>query len=208
MTKEAEVTDGPSRFLALLHFFRPSLIVGLNSLVYGLEGERPPDTAAAKKVTVGMKRQASKKLAPGSGFSALKALGSLLAFFSSLEMFFVRLGVAWIVRDPIIILLMLLVLVVQPIVVGMLSVWRLGRRCLCDKQLQTRRGGVVCCKPMDSKALSCSGVLPRSSSLAVIVRRRSSTRVLCRAKTQPLVDTTADSGALRSVFSLMGTGSA
>jgi len=209
MTKEAEVTDGPSRFLALLHFFRPSLIVGLNSLVYGLEGERPPDTAAAKKVTVGVKRQASKKIAPGSGFSALKALGSLLGFFSRLEMFFVRLGVAWIVRDPIIILLMLLVLVVQPIVVGMLSVWRLGRRNLwCDRQLQARRGGAVCCKPVDSKALSCSGVLPRSSSLAVIVRRRSSTRVLCRAKTQPLADTTAEPGALRSVLSLLGTGSA
>jgi len=206
MTKEAEVTDCISRFLALLHFFRPSLIVGLNSLVYGLEGERPPDTAAAKKVTIRVERQASKKIAHGSGFSALKALGSLLAFFSRLEMFFVRLGVAWIVRDPIIILLLLLVLVVQPIVVAMLSVWRVGRRSLCDKQV--RRGSVVCCKPMDSKAPLCSGVLPRSSSLAVVVRRRSSTRVLCRAKTQPLADTTAEPIALRAVLPLLGTGSA
>merc|ERR1719499_511358 len=61
ITKEAEVTDGPSRFLALLHFFRPSLIVSLNSLVYGLEGERPPDSAGADKVDIARRARASEK---------------------------------------------------------------------------------------------------------------------------------------------------
>merc|ERR1712190_308414 len=87
ITKDAEVTDAPTRFLALLYFFRPSLIVALNSLVYGLEGESPPDTALAKAAEVEIKRKQKKDAASGGGFSALKALGSLLAFFSRLEMF-------------------------------------------------------------------------------------------------------------------------
>merc|ERR1712151_1455029 len=85
MTKEAEVIDGPSRFLALLHFFRPSLIVALNSLVYGLESESPPDTAVVKTGEIQRKVKAAKPAGSGSRFSALKALGSVLGFFSRLE---------------------------------------------------------------------------------------------------------------------------
>merc|ERR1712137_610020 len=119
---------------------------GLNSLVYGLEGERPPDGAGTKGADGERKAKALKKAAPGSGFSALRALGSLLAFFSRLEMLFMRLGVAWIVRDPIIILLMLLVLVVQPIIAGVLSVWRFGRQNLRNRHLQARKGRAARCK--------------------------------------------------------------
>merc|ERR1712032_1324404 len=82
VTKDAEVTDAPSRFLALLYFFRPSLIVSLNSLVYGLEGESPPDTAPSKAAEVEVKRKQKKAVVPGGSFSVLKALGSVLAFFS------------------------------------------------------------------------------------------------------------------------------
>mmetsp|Transcript_46833 Transcript_46833/g.118660 ORF Transcript_46833/g.118660 Transcript_46833/m.118660 type:complete len:127 (-) Transcript_46833:274-654(-) len=62
------------------------------------------------------------------GFSPLKALGSLLAFFAQLEMFFMRIGVISIVRDPVIVSLLLLVLVVQPIVATFLAVASMVRR--------------------------------------------------------------------------------
>merc|ERR1712039_38362 len=128
------------------------------------------------------KAKALKKAASGSGFSALKALGSLLAFFSRLEMLCMRLGIAWMVRDPIIILLMLLVLVVQPIIAGVLSVWRFGRQSLRKRQLQARGKSAAACKLHGGRALSFSGALPRSSSLEGIERLGSSTCVLRRAK--------------------------
>merc|ERR1712039_284188 len=92
------------------------------------------------------KAKALKKTASGSGFSALKALGSLLAFFSRLEMLCMRLGIAWMVRDPIIILLMLLVLVVQPVIAGMLSVWRFGHQSLRNRRLKVRKGSEAGCR--------------------------------------------------------------
>jgi len=128
ITKEAEVMDSPSRFLALLHFFRPSLIVGLNSLVYRLEGERPPDGAGAIGADAERKAKALKKEASGSGFSALRALGSLLAFFSRLEMLLMRLGVAWIVRDPMIILVML-----NMVVAIILDIYNEVREAACNE---------------------------------------------------------------------------
>merc|ERR1712031_144735 len=85
ITKDAEVIDAPSRFMALLYFFRPSLIVALNSLIYRLEGESPPDSAFAKKTCVESERKTKKDVACRSSFSALKALYSVLAFFSRLE---------------------------------------------------------------------------------------------------------------------------
>merc|ERR1712190_495294 len=158
ITKEAEVTDAPSRFLALLYFFRPSLIVSLNSLVYGLEGARPPDAAPSKAAKVDDKREQKKEKASGGGFSALKALGSVLAFFSRLEMFCMRIGVAWILRDPIINLIFILVLVVQPVLAGALTVWRLGRRSLCgehaDEGRRSNRRRVTRCKTADLRALA------------------------------------------------------
>merc|ERR1719499_809076 len=76
ISKEAEVTDGPSRFLALLFFFRPSLIVALNALVYGLEGEKPPDGAIVETSQAKVKKtKTNKDGAVPSGFSPLKALG-------------------------------------------------------------------------------------------------------------------------------------
>jgi len=160
VTRDAEVTDAPSRFLALLYFFRPSLIVGLNSLVYGLEGESPPDAVLAKSSEVETKRKPKKEAASGNGFSPLKALGSLLAFFSWLEMFCMRIGIAWILRDPIIILILALVLVVQPIVAGVLAVMRFGHRSLCDMRLlASKRAGknrTACSESDNMKALAAS----------------------------------------------------
>merc|ERR1711933_417220 len=177
VSKEAEVTDGPSRFLALLHFFRPSLIVGLNSLVYGLEGESPPDAAPSKAAEVEVKREQKKGAAPGGGFSALKALGSVLAFFSRLEMFCMRIGVAWILRDPIIILIILLVLVVQPVLAGALTVWRLGRRSLCgqhaDEGRRSSRLRVTRCKTADLRALAPRKAEPLTGSHCAPRARRS-----------------------------------
>merc|ERR1712032_912524 len=158
VTKDAEVTDAPSRFLALLYFFRPSLIVSLHSLVYGLEGESPPDAALCKAAEVEVKREQKKGAVSGGGVSALKALGSVLAFFSRLEMFCMRIGVAWILRDPIIILIILLVLVVQPILAGALTIWRLGRKSLCGERShegnQSNRQHATRCKSGDLGALA------------------------------------------------------
>merc|ERR1712039_671029 len=56
--KRAEVIDAPSRFLSLMHAFAPSFIVGLNSLVYRLEGEKAPDDVAVR----GLKRKSTRKL--------------------------------------------------------------------------------------------------------------------------------------------------
>jgi len=171
VTREAEVTDAPSRFLALLYFFRPSLIVSLNSLVYGLEGESPPDTVLAKSSDVETKRKQKKDTASGNSFSALKALGSLLGFFSWLEMFCMRIGIAWILRDPIIILILMLVLVVQPIVAGVLAVMRFGHRSLCDDRLlsikQAGKNRTACSKPDKLKALTASKSEPLVGSLDV-----------------------------------------
>merc|ERR1711972_413094 len=128
ITKDAEVTDAPTRFLALLYFFRPSLIVALNSLVYGLEGEQPPDSMAKKK-SEGEKK-AKRGAVERGGFSPLRALGSVLGFFAWLEMFCTRIGIAWILRDPIIVFILLLVLVLQPIIAGVWAACRVGRQSL------------------------------------------------------------------------------
>merc|ERR1719145_220239 len=42
VAKPRDVVDAPSRFLALLYYYKPSLIVALNSIVYRMEGEQPP----------------------------------------------------------------------------------------------------------------------------------------------------------------------
>jgi len=133
VTKEAELTDGPSRFLALLYFFRPSLIVALNSLIYGLEGERPPDGAVVKASEVEGKKKAKTGAACHVGPSPLKAIGAVLAFFSRLEMLLIRLRIAWLARDPIIIFLIVLVLIVEQVATAALAAWRLAQRSLCDR---------------------------------------------------------------------------
>merc|ERR1719401_745964 len=58
ITKRAEVVDVPSRFLSLAYIACPSFINGLNSLVYGLEGEKAPDDVAARAP----KRKSTRKL--------------------------------------------------------------------------------------------------------------------------------------------------
>jgi len=138
ITKDCEVIDGPSRLLALLYFFRPSLIVALNCLVYGLESEQAPDGMAHAKSEHEMERRRRKNAQ--NNLSPLKALGSCVAFFTQLEMFFMRIGVISILRDPLIISLLRLVLLVQPIVATVLAVASMVRksvRSLCaDENLK------------------------------------------------------------------------
>merc|ERR1711972_62297 len=158
-----------------------SLIVALNSLVYSLEGERPPDSMVAKKSDAG--RKGKKGAAPHGGFSPLKALGSLLGFFAWLEMFCTRIGVAWVLRDPIIILVLLLVLVLQPICAGALAMWRFSRRSLqwcvqvCGKCAALGQSGDVLA-PVPPGEL-----LYRRVSVDVVARPESSVRGARRAKT-------------------------
>merc|ERR1712061_950032 len=181
-TKDAEVTDAPSRFLALLYFFRPSLIVALNSLVYGLEGEQPPDSVA-KERSEGEKKAKKNMTARRGGFSPLRALGSVLGFFAWLEMFCTRIGVAWILRDPIIILILVLVLVLQPIIAGALAACRVGRQSLqwC-MQAHRKRSSLGQCT--DALASAPSGELfCQSLSQDVCARSVLSTRAVRRAKT-------------------------
>merc|ERR1712039_804067 len=182
ITKDAEVTDAPTRFLALLYFFRPSLIVALNSLVYGLEGEQPPDSVA-KERSEGEKKAKKGAAARRGGFSPLRALGSVLGFFAWLEMFCTRIGVAWILRDPIIILILVLVLVLQSIIAGALTACRVGRQSLqwCA-QAHRKRPSLGQCT--DALASAPSGeLLHRSFSQDVGARSVLSTRAVRRAKT-------------------------
>jgi hypothetical protein len=136
VTKEAEVTDAPSRFLALMYFFRPSLVVQLNSLVYGLEGECPPDVVSVAIGEAEIKKKQPKAEVSSDGFSVLGSLASLPAFFAWLERFCTRISIAWILRDPLIVVILMLVLVVQPLVAGALTVWHFGRRSLCGRRSQ------------------------------------------------------------------------
>merc|ERR1719343_1566053 len=113
-TKRAEVIDAPSRFLSLMHTFAPAFIIGLNSLVYRLEGEKAPDDVAA----LGLKRKSTRKLKMKSSNKdrLLKFLASFMWFFSRLELvLFVRVGLPWMVRD-------LLALVVMALVIAVWSV--------------------------------------------------------------------------------------
>eukprot|EP00445_Apocalathium_hangoei_P031816 CAMPEP_0203930738 /NCGR_PEP_ID=MMETSP0359-20131031/69421_1 /ASSEMBLY_ACC=CAM_ASM_000338 /TAXON_ID=268821 /ORGANISM="Scrippsiella Hangoei, Strain SHTV-5" /LENGTH=423 /DNA_ID=CAMNT_0050859951 /DNA_START=53 /DNA_END=1325 /DNA_ORIENTATION=+ len=139
ITKDFQVMDTPSRFLALLYFFRPSLIVALNSLVYGLESEQAPDGLRRAKSEHEMERR-RKRNAQG-GFTPLKALGSLLSFFAQLEMFWRRIGVVSIVRDPIIILILLLVLAVELVVATVMAVTSMVRRSV--RSIRARLGRKV-----------------------------------------------------------------
>merc|ERR1719382_2157709 len=74
--KRAEVIDAPSRFLSLMHTFAPSFIVGLNSLVYRLEGEKAPEDVAARR----LRRSSTRKLrtTPSSKNQLLRSLACLM----------------------------------------------------------------------------------------------------------------------------------
>jgi len=174
-----------------LYFFRPSLIVALNSLVYGLEGEQPPDSVTAKRSDAEGRRKAKKGVAVRGSFSPLRALGSLLGFFAWLEMFCTRIGIAWILRDPIIVLILSLVLVLQPIIAGALVACRVGRQSLqwCA-QAHRKRSSLGQC--VDAPACAPSWeLLCQSLSQDAAARPALSTRAVRRAKTSLRVDARA-----------------
>merc|ERR1719291_1649536 len=126
-TKRAEVIDAPSRFLSLMHTFAPAFIIGLNSLVYRLEGEKAPDDVAARR----LKRKSTRKLKMKSSSKdrLLKFLASFMWFFSRLELvLFVRVGLPWMARDVFALIVMALVLLVQTVVVVVLSTVRTARQ--------------------------------------------------------------------------------
>merc|ERR1712060_100001 len=125
--KRAEVIDAPSRFLSLMHTFVPSFIVGLNSLVYRLEGEKAPEDVAAQK----LKRSATRKLkmTSSSKNQLLKFLASFMWFFSRLELVvFVRIGLPWVARDLVVLVVMALVMVVWSLCLVARSVVGRGRQ--------------------------------------------------------------------------------
>jgi len=113
ITKTVEVIDGPSRFLQLLHIFRPTLVNRLNALVYGLEREQAPDDAPLPA------KRSSRKLKtarPRRGNPVLGFLGRLMWFFSRLEyILMIRMGLPVIVRELIIMLILTLTLVIAPL---------------------------------------------------------------------------------------------
>lgn len=115
VTREAEVIDAPSRFLNLLHYFRPSMIVGLNSIVYKLEGECPPDLTEEEQ-RARLERQARKReKVATSRCSPLRLLTTVMWFFSRLELAFLKIGIGGVVRDPIICAIMACVLLVHSV---------------------------------------------------------------------------------------------
>merc|ERR1719373_1300209 len=114
ITKRAEVIDAPSRFLSLMHTFNPSWISGLNALVYRLEGEKAPDDVAARAP----KRKSTRKLKMQSSSKnrLLKFLSSFMWFFSRLELtLHLRMGVPWIFRDILAVIVMAIVLLVHSV---------------------------------------------------------------------------------------------
>merc|ERR1719401_3234077 len=124
--KRAEVIDAPSRFLSLMHTFVPSFLVGLNSLVYRLEGERAPEDVAAR----GLKRKSTRKLKMTSSNKdrLLKFLASFMWFFSRLELVLhVRMGVPWMARDLLVLVVMALVVVVWSVCLLVRSAASRGR---------------------------------------------------------------------------------
>merc|ERR1712039_592475 len=88
--------------------------------------------------------------------------------------FCTRIGVAWVLRDPIIVLVLLLVLVLQPICAGALAMWRFSRRSLqwcvqvCGKCAALGQSGDVLA-PVPPGEL-----LYRSVSVDVVARPESS----------------------------------
>merc|ERR1719401_370203 len=124
--KRAEVIDAPSRFLSLMHTFAPSFITGLNSLVYRLEGEKAPDDVASR----GLKKSSTKKLkmTTSNKDRLLKFLASFMWFFSRLELLvFVRMGLPWMVRDLLVLVVMVLVMVVWSVCLVARSLASRGR---------------------------------------------------------------------------------
>jgi len=189
ITTKCEAIDGPSRFLALLYFFRPSLILVFNSLLYGLESEQAPDGLARAKSEHEMERRRTRNAQ--RGFSPLKALGSLLSLFSQLEFFFIRIGLISVVRDPIIILILLLVLVVHPIVAAAMAIASMFRRSIRSIRVRLNRKGDSCelegrgnlvteeelSQPKSSLSISCVEVVSPASG-------RRSCRKSCGAELQ------------------------
>jgi len=126
ITKKAEVIDAPSRWLSLMHTFNPSWINGLNSLVYRLESEAPPDGLDART----LKRAKSKTLKVGASKSnrTLRVLACFLWFFSQLDLVvFLRCRVPWVIRDCCCFLVMAMVLVATPVVAGLIAAVRVAR---------------------------------------------------------------------------------
>ncbi len=85
-----------------------------------MESEQGPDGMRRAKTEHEMELR-RKRNAQG-GCTPLKALGSFLSFVAKVEMFFRRIGVVSIVRDPIIILTLLLVLAVERVVATVMAV--------------------------------------------------------------------------------------
>lgn len=143
ITKDMEVIDIPSRFMALLFFFRPSLVVEINSLVYGLETEHPPNGLAFDKILVETEKTHEQSKKPRS--PVLKALGTLFSSFSYFNILLMRIGMTW-VRDPLIILVILLVLVVHSIIVAVMTVVRFVCNCSTSERAKPQENDpkVVC----------------------------------------------------------------
>merc|ERR1719145_156111 len=64
IAKPRDVVDVPSRFLALLYYYKPSLIVSLNSIVYRMEGEQPPEQSQGTDKETKCQKVAQGKEAP------------------------------------------------------------------------------------------------------------------------------------------------
>merc|ERR1711972_939873 len=95
---------------------------------YGLEGEKAPDDVAARAP----KRKSTRKLKARSSSNnqLLRFLASFMWFFSRFELvLFLRIGVPWILRDILALLVLALVLIVQTMCVAAVTSVRAARRC-------------------------------------------------------------------------------
>merc|ERR1711972_84782 len=94
--------------------------------VYRLEGEKAPDDVAAR----GLKRKSTRKLKMKSSNKdrLLKFLASFMWFFSRLELvLFVRVGLPWMARDLLALVVMALVIAVWSCCLVARSLARSGR---------------------------------------------------------------------------------
>jgi len=203
--KEVEVVDTPSRFLALVFFFRPSLIVLLNSLVYGSEGERPPDeVAGAAPAKVSKPRPTKKTLVLSVGTT-------LMWFFSRAELILcIRCGMPWFFRDVVVVL-------VASVVIALLSLCEavapLARLCLGTSRssLAGERLPAAPAKPRDLAQQARSQELGSATSPASSAepslrqvdaqngsRQPPSGGITQRAKSAPISDADASAGPARN----------
>jgi len=126
-------------------------------LVYGLEGEKAPDDVVARAP----KRKSSRKLKmqASSKNRLLKFLSSFMWFFSRLELtLHLCMGVPWIFRDILAVLVMAVVLIVHSVCLAVIAGVSAARQCYRRLACPAVAQGKLC--PKSSTDVGAVGTAP------------------------------------------------